>query len=467
MAWAEGDIVQHGIIIRHLAKYRPDWRIDCFVPQGTLACVRDLCAGIWEKEPLITDGFDRVVDMHLIEHGAWYNDRPSTKHAWMLQSVFDIREYDESLGVYQCIPQDEDRHRAKRYLRSISEMRENGRYNVVLVHYQGGSSGHRKNMEDWQASELCRLIRSCGRVPIILDWHGRSPLVDQKEIFNPFCPGGALADSNAGIIYSLIKESEAFIGVDSGPSKIASATQTPVLICWTNNHPLRYHDPAENVDHLIPDVPFEEIPAEAQQYFEKHYRFDTYHGSHGLSAKAQRWLLGKLGIKETESLATTSVVMLGKLQSVAWAVTKMKSVAAGRPLDVVLAGEVEGAAAEFLKRFSFVRSVRSLDLPILQNALEPTNTRGRYVYAAGGQDGYHYLVPNPILETGRRIEEWMPEYPVNWNFWEDFYPNDYLKKPLGAIRYVVFHVGRGDVNHNRGGLWRSEHWIDLDRKSVV
>ena len=99
---------------------------------------------------------------------------------------------------------------------------------------------------------------------------------------------------------NVIGRAAAFVGIDSGPWKVASATDTPTLICWTGHHPLRYHDPAPNTTHLIPEdwhgmTPFSGKPYfssaehDAFEYFVANYRHRTYQPGE-LAKEACRWL---------------------------------------------------------------------------------------------------------------------------------------------------------------------------------
>ena len=51
---------------------------------------------------------------------------------------------------------------------------------------------------------------------------------------------------------AVIAQCEAFVGIDSGPAKCASSTNTPSLVVWTGHNPSAFHDPALNTTHLIP-----------------------------------------------------------------------------------------------------------------------------------------------------------------------------------------------------------------------
>ncbi len=102
------------------------------------------------------------------------------------------------------------------------------------------------------------------------------------------------------MLTATISLADAFVGIDSGPGKIASATDTPSLICWTGHHPLRYHDPAPNTTHLIPedwnklpplDCMADSLPLflDAARFFTRNYKFITYRPGE-LAQEACRWL---------------------------------------------------------------------------------------------------------------------------------------------------------------------------------
>jgi hypothetical protein len=310
--------------------------------------------------------------------------------------------------------------KASRWLRRFCTQLPEGRYNAVLFHYIGSSSPHRKNLDDWQMRELCDLIIRSGRVPVLLDWERRSVLPDQKTIFSPDHPEGFWGEfigvGDAEIISALIRLSEAFVGVDSGPSKIASATETPSLVVWTKNHPANYHDPAPNTTHLLPTGWSQREPlngdGEMVRWFADHYRFICYDGAHGLVSEAMIWLAEILGVEA--EVAAISFVVPECLDQAQWAVRKMRGIAQGRVIDVVVSGEPrreeESPVVQWWRKIPFVRSVKMREVPILHDYREPKDVRGRYRWVSDGfRNGYHYLLPGTVMESGRTLEEWLPD----------------------------------------------------------
>jgi ADP-heptose:LPS heptosyltransferase len=477
-----GDCVQFSVVLKHLRKYRPDWRITVRCGRGKHTALVGLCHQVvHDQEPEPRGPFERVVDVGFFENYNGYTDKPCSKITNTLMELFGLN-YDENLGRYEIIVRPQTLHRAELYLSAIGVERSGARYKAVILHYEGNTSPGKKNLAHWQAKEICELVQKTGRVPIILDWDRRSPLPDQKTIF---CPGqgssdiwGGFGSGDAEMITALISLAEAYIGIDSGPGKAASATETPSLICWKSHHPIQFHDPAPNTVHLIPEnwrtmTPVCDARGIAE-YFEKHYLFATYEGEYGMVSRAQHWLLKALGCQDklADVMGVTFVLPNG-IGDVMWVLLKIRAIAADRPIDIIVSGrpgsDVDYRAVPFLKRFPFIRNVQVMDIPILSSPVCPTNTRGRYSYLADGIRGpHHFLVANAVLEDGRRIEEWQPQYPVDWKVIDEFdWRNTERGTKVGRslFPFIAFYLGpeRGNVDegHNRGFLWEPKHWIVL------
>jgi ADP-heptose:LPS heptosyltransferase len=109
------------------------------------------------------------------------------------------------------------------------------------------------------------------------------------------------------------------------------------------------------------------------------------------------------------------------------------------------------------------------DIPILHDREYPTDSRGRYRYVSDGQRGpYHFLMPNRVLEAGRRLEDWLPEHPIDWNFMDEFdWSNTRRGTTLGkglspvVAFYLGPELGHTEEGHNREWLWEPRHWIEL------
>ncbi len=416
-----GDTAQFSIILKHLAKHRPHWTVSVKSPRGAHSALHGLChQSLHNDEP--EGQYDKVVDLQLDNSVGRYTDRPSNKTTYILPRVFGI-EYDASLGRYECRVTAPVQRRTEAYLRRIDCPERSGLYGAVLLHYEGSTSMSQKNLHEWQADAICHATLAAGRVPIILDWHKRSSLPDQKRIFCPGCDDPlwqGLNNGDAETIAALIRSCEAFIGVDSGPGKVASSTSTPSLICWTKHSPLNFHDPADNTTHLIPEGWRQAGPVCGDEamaaYFDSAYRWRPYSGDHGMVAGVLRWLAYALKLDSAVDLGVRFVVP-NDARAVQWCIAKMRGIACGRPIEVIVSGDHrqgEGAEAlETLRQYDWIKKVSIQNIPVHLGPEKPRNSRGHYLYVSEGmRGGYHFLVPNITFESGGTIERWMPDVPV-------------------------------------------------------
>lgn len=282
-----GDAVQMSILWRHLKKYRPWWLIDVRATKVMRGAVEPFVNRFWPSESgEVGDGYDVVQALSWADCFHTFLDRPSTKVAYALKFMFGIDEYDPELGRYQVTPEDSVS------LPSLPP-------GAVCVHFSGAS---RREDKDLPAADVNAVWK----------------FAVENRVF--------LADINmmtgvrgVGQLASVIRKAAAFVGIDSGPGKVASATDTPTLICWTGHHPLRYHDPAPNTTHLIPEKWCELEPFVsglgsadhrnhmlAHRFFMDNYRFVTYRRGE-LAKEACRWV--------SETLWTANLQIARKRQS--------------------------------------------------------------------------------------------------------------------------------------------------------
>lgn len=487
-----GDVTQATVILKHLRKYRPDWVVDFRCGRGKHTAAVGLCNKVWhdaEPEPPASD-YSTVVEPGFWENYNHERDQPNSKVINCLKEVFGIA-WDPALGRYEVRVRDAALRRAMCYLQSIGcQQYDDGGFNAIIIHYEGNTSAHRKNLRHWQAASLCEMAIRAGRIPIILDWDKRSPLPDGKRIYNP--PTGAgdiwggFGSGDAETIAALIGLAEAYVGVDSGPGKIASATDTPSLICWTGHHPLQFHDPAPNTMHLVPDDHRHMNPLNGDEqmlaFFTAYYQHATYtNGAHGLVREAQRWLGSILGCEEV--VPTIQYVTPNGIGDVIWALHKIRAIAnaehAGAPIDIILSGnpgnDIDHRSTHFLRRFPFVRSATVMDVPVIVDPGNPNDEAGRYRYEPDRVvGGHHFLCPNATLERGERLEAWQPDYPVDWSVIDEFDWSNTERgteqgRKLGkfAAFYLGPETGNVDEGHNRGFLWEPSQWCELAQALIA
>ena len=246
-----GDAVQMSAVLRHVARYRPTWTIDYQAEEGRHCVGRGIVANtLAYGEPYPHSHYDAEVQICLYDTWASWGDRPNTRVSSALHECFGL-PWDPECGRYQVIVRPEVAARAIRFLGAMWGGRVIDKF--VAVHYKGDSSPHKKDLSDSQADSICDHIIALGRTPLLLDWRSVSPV---GRRFNVLTTGGyefsrawgADAERNCAVI----AQCQAFVGIDSGPSKCAGATDTPVLVTWTGHHPAPFHDPAPNTTHLVP-----------------------------------------------------------------------------------------------------------------------------------------------------------------------------------------------------------------------
>jgi hypothetical protein len=166
-----------------------------------------------------------------------------------------------------------------------------------------------------------------------------------------------------------------------------------------------------------------------------------------------------------------------------WALHKLRSAAKLLDADSVAVhlnfcpplNSVQSRALDFVKRFPFVDSASML--PILIHGDKSIDDDGHYIYIPDGWTHYcgleyYAMMPNGPLERGTRLEDWLPQFDIDWTTAQQFrFEQDELdyaanfKRTVGE--YCIFYLGpfRGNMfeGHNRGSLWGHDDWAGLGR----
>jgi len=142
---------------------------------------------------------------------------------------------------------------------------------------------------------------------------------------------------------------------------------------------------------------------------------------------------------------------------------------------VDLNSPIQRRALDFVKRFKFVNDADML-VTHIHDYSNYHDEEGHYIYIPDGWRTIHNgenvfaLMPNGPLERGVRLEDWLPEYSVNWDAAKEFsFTNeeldwaDALYHRIGP--YCTFYLGPMDGNlvsgHNRGMIWTPQDWLAL------
>lgn len=261
-----GDAAQMNAVLRHLPKHRPHWSVDYRAEEGKHQVGRGIVTNTFSfKEPYPSDHYD--LEVQIVLYGKWYGwkDRPNTLAVSCLHERFGI-DWNPECGRQRI----EVNQRAELMARML--LPHNG---FVAIHYDGTTAQDKKNLTHEQVDRICRHVGVLGYTPIILDWKYRCPLTNHYRLRAPSEWGG-----NAEMVCAVINRCRAFVGIDSGPAKCASATDVPSLVVWTGHHPAQFHDPSPNTTHLVPVgyhslEPVRNDPG-VVEWFERHYNYRFY-----------------------------------------------------------------------------------------------------------------------------------------------------------------------------------------------
>lgn len=276
-----GDAVQMSAVLRHVVKYRPEWKINYQATEGQHQVGRGIVEYHFAYgKPYPSPHYDAEVQILLFDTWANWGDRPNTRVSSCLHERFGL-PWDPECGRYQVNISQEARKVASAFFGADSFASLSAKTNFVGLHYIGDSSPSKKNLTNEQAIDICTEIERLGYTPLLLDWKNKSPLTSTYGVQSVgWSPHTMNWGANAEVNCAVISRCAAFIGIDSGPSKCASATDTPALVIWTGHHPAPFHDPAPNTTHLCPKGYHGLDPVCSDQgvidWFEKHYNVLHY-----------------------------------------------------------------------------------------------------------------------------------------------------------------------------------------------
>jgi len=283
-----GDAVQLTVVLRQLRHHHPDWNIHVAALVGKHSALRGLSERVFivdrdlVGDELDATRYDKVFQLDWHEPDRAYAGLPATKAEKCLYEVFGLEPI-PSLCGYEMRVGCDARRVAAQYLGELAGPPNNdGRFRAVLLHYQGNTSQSAKDLDHQTARDVCEQAMAAGYVPIILDWDQRSPLPGDGRVF---CPPanhwlwGCVGTGDAEVLAALIGQASLFVGIDSGPQKVAATTNTPAISVWIGHHPLHYHGLANNVTHLVPQGHLELLRGDrrvGEQAFTELYRYREY-----------------------------------------------------------------------------------------------------------------------------------------------------------------------------------------------
>jgi FkbM family methyltransferase len=263
-----GDCVQLTSLLAQLRRHQPTWQLHVSTAKSKASLFHNIADVVHVTAPS-HDDFQHVFNLSWDEPGNCFVEAPATKAAWCLAHVFRCQP---TFQRYVVTPSEEARRVVSIYTRPLGSF--------VLLHYEGNTACHDKNLSHEIAGDILAWIRQQGLCPVLLDWDDRSPHC--RKVINPGKHDPLWNDLQTGDgerLVELCRQASLVIGIDSGPLHCAMATDTPTIGVWTYHHPIHYADYAPNTLHLVPYHHRQLIRGNAylgEQAFQR-YRYRTYH----------------------------------------------------------------------------------------------------------------------------------------------------------------------------------------------
>ena len=294
-----GDGTLMSAVLQHVVKSHPDWIIDYQAEQGRHCVGRGIVVETFAYgTPYPHTYYDAEFQIVLYDTWHGFTDRPNTRVSSCLRDHFGI-DWDAACGRYSVAVSSGAAEKAEvlvtpRAGRGIVHHRK-----TVAIHYQGDSCPDKKNLTHDQAARICSAIEKLGYTPLLMDWRDTSPLPDLDSVRTVGrVPQAQTWGGDAEMNAAVIAQCAAFVGIDSGPAKCASATDTPSLVVWTGHHPAAFHDPAPNTTHLVFEGYHTLYPicrdAGVMRWFDANYRVCEYRNDSMLVTGVVAWLQGVL-----------------------------------------------------------------------------------------------------------------------------------------------------------------------------
>src|SRR5205823_5542690 len=143
-------------VLRHVRKYRPHWRMDFQAEDGRHTVGRGHAESVFAfGQPYPRDAYDAEVVILLYDTWANWHDRPNTRVSSCLHERFGL-PWDAECSRYQIEVTPRAREAARAILfgcrqKSVQAHNRFDHVCYVAVHYEGDSSGPRKNLTHAQA----------------------------------------------------------------------------------------------------------------------------------------------------------------------------------------------------------------------------------------------------------------------------------------------------------------------------
>lgn len=273
-----GDAVQLTVALTHLKA--AGWSVDVSFKQP-MGFLGDLCQELRPNEQG-TGPYDLTNISYWPDPDTAFDGSPATKAERFLYEVCGI-EPQPNLCKYQVFPQDRS-ELVESFIRRELEDKP-----FVLLHHHGNSSRYYKHVSEGVIRRAVDRIIELGRVPVLLDWAGRSSLLKSPslrnkivhpDVFHPLWLSTGTGEPSS--IITLARRADLCIGIDSGPGHLFGASGARTIILWTGHHPIHYYASNDNVLHVVPNAHATLLRGTAAardaglRFFQQHYQNRTY-----------------------------------------------------------------------------------------------------------------------------------------------------------------------------------------------
>lgn len=245
-----GDNVQLCIPLQHIKKYKPYWTVDLCVREGRKRLLAGHCRTIYTYNDHIDEKYDWVYENFVVNEvqlGQYVRhmqlpkfNLPDLPQSWPVHFLADVCDItpDPNLFNYHLNVDPASELHIDAFIRQFNKFATihcNGMTNTYLTYF-----GHR------QILDVCDLFLKHGITPVIIDFDHVCSVPDNKRIFRADMP------MESGCLVALIKKSQFFIGLDSGPLHVAGGVGVPAIGLWEQTSPQYLYGFNQNVTHYRP-----------------------------------------------------------------------------------------------------------------------------------------------------------------------------------------------------------------------
>ena len=246
-----GDCVQFTIVLKHLRHYYPNTRFAVCAKPGRETIFTGLADAVFPIEVpkrWVDVCWDQELNIRFVRPTRNQLNLPNSKVTECLLDELGLEPI-EALYRYAIEPDEFAEANAANLIKSTMGR---GPHSFGLVHFYSECSTEEKNLTENEALQVGYCLRAHGIEPVYLDFANRiKPTSHIAQ--NRFKIIGAERRPAPRILHELIKKAACFVGIDSGPAHLAAATDTATWVLWGSTCAPYCFDPADNVEHIMPE----------------------------------------------------------------------------------------------------------------------------------------------------------------------------------------------------------------------